>query len=107
MSHQADADAPLKPDRIHQFGFGFGPPLILEAAIHHRVFDILDDNTKTLEQIAAETGASHRGLRALLNALVGLKLLQKHVDGYALTRESAAYLVSTKPGFQGGLFRHS
>ena len=61
---------------------------------------------QTLEQIAAETGGSQRGMRALLNALVGLDFLQRDADRYTLTRESAEFLVSTKPNFQGGIFRH-
>jgi len=106
MSHPKDAEVPLKPDRIHQFGFGFAPPLILEAAVRHGVFDSLDDGPKTMDEIVAACGASRRGLRAILNALVGLEFLQKDADCYALTRESAEYLVSRKSSFQGGIFRH-
>jgi len=47
-------------------------------------------------------------LSAIMNALVSLNLLAKDSEGsYELTAESAAFLVSTKPGFQGGLIRHS
>jgi predicted nicotinamide N-methyase len=81
--------------------------LILEAAIRHRVFDVLDGGAKTVPQLAAETGASERGLAAIMNALVGLNFLAKDTQGrYSLTPESAAYLVSTKPGFMGGEIRH-
>jgi ubiquinone/menaquinone biosynthesis C-methylase UbiE len=42
-----------------------------------------------------------------MNALVGMDLLAKDdQERYSLTPESAAFLVSTKPGFQGGLIRH-
>jgi predicted O-methyltransferase YrrM len=42
-----------------------------------------------------------------MNALVGLNFLTKDAQGrYALTPESAAFLVSTKPGFQGGMILH-
>jgi hypothetical protein len=30
---------PVTPERIMQFTWGYVPTLILEAAIHHRVFD--------------------------------------------------------------------
>jgi len=44
----------------------------------------------------------------LANALVGLNLLQKDADGrYALTPESAAFLVRSKPSFMGGLILHT
>ena len=42
----------------------------------------------------------------LLNALVGLELLTKKGDAYALTPDAAAFLVSTKPAFLGGMSRH-
>ena len=42
-----------------------------------------------------------------MNALVAFELLSKDAQGrYALTPESAAFLVSTKPSFQGGIFHH-
>jgi precorrin-6B methylase 2 len=47
-------------------------------------------------------------LAAILNVLVGLEFLAKDGQGaYRLTPESAAFLVSTKPEFQGGLIRHT
>ncbi len=100
--------ASVTPDRIFQFAWGYAPPLILEAAIHHRVFDVLDNGPMPLKEIAAATGASERGLAAILNALVGLDFLSKDTNGnYGLTPESSAFLVSTKPGFYGGLVRHT
>ena len=99
---------PVTPERINQLAWGFAPPLAMEAAIKHRVFDELDGGPKTLAEMVSATGASARGLRALMNMLVGLNLLAK-ADGdcYTLTPESAAFLVSTKPSFQGGLLRHT
>jgi hypothetical protein len=59
-----------------------------------------------VRQVAQETGTSERGGAAIMNVLVGLEFLSKVGENYALTPESAAFLVSTKPGFQGGLLRH-
>ena len=95
------------PERIIQFAWGYVPTFVLEAAIHHRVFDVLDAGPKTLPEMHKETGASERGLAAIMNALVGLNFLAKDAQGrFSLTPESAAFLVSGKPGFQGGLLRH-
>jgi 3-hydroxy-5-methyl-1-naphthoate 3-O-methyltransferase len=92
--------APVTPERIMQFAWGFVPPLVLEAAIRHRVFDVLDNGPKTLSQVQHESGASERGLSAVMNVLVGLDFLAKDKQGrFSLTPESAAFLVSTKPGF--------
>jgi ubiquinone/menaquinone biosynthesis C-methylase UbiE len=99
--------APVTPERIMQFAWGYVPPLVLEAAVRHRVFDVLDAAPKTIAQVHKETGASERGLTAVMNALVGMGFLAKDNQGlYSLTPESSTFLVSTKPAFQGGFFRH-
>src|SRR6202012_3522835 len=98
---------PVTPERIMQFSWGYVPPLVLEAAIRHRVFDVLDSGAKTLAIVAQETGASERGLSAIMNVLVALDFLAKDSEGrYSLTPESSTFLVSTKPAFHGGLIRH-
>lgn len=98
----------VTPERIMQMAWGYVPPLVLEAAIHHRVFDALDGGAKTVSEVQKSTGASARGLRAIMNVLVGLEFLSKDAHGrYALTPESEAFLVSTKPSFQGGMIRHT
>jgi len=100
--------APVTPERIYQFAWGYAPPLALEAAIRHHVFDVLDGGPKSLHEIHEATGASKRGLAGLLNFLAGLDFLRKDGQGnYSLSPESAAFLVSTKPEFQGGLIRHT
>jgi len=69
---------------------------------------VLDPGPKTTTEIAAATGASERGLRAILGALVGIELLTKSPDGkFSLTPESAAFLVSSKPSYFGGFIRHT
>ena len=99
--------APVTPERIMQFAWGYVPPLVLEAAVRHRVFDVLDGGPKTLAQVQKETGASERGLAAVMHALVGMNFLAKDKQGlFSLMPESSTFLVSTKPGFQGGLLRH-
>jgi ubiquinone/menaquinone biosynthesis C-methylase UbiE len=99
--------APVTPERIMQFTWGYVPTLLLETAIRHRVFDVLDAGPKTLKETAAATGTSERGLRIVMNALVGLNFLAKNGQQYALTPESDAFLVSTKPSFQGGILKHA
>src|SRR5258708_6144916 len=98
----------VTPERLMQLAWGYAPPLVLEAAIRHRVFDLLDGAPKTVEEVAAASGASGRGLRMVMNVLVGLQFLAKDAQGrYSLTPESAAFLVSTKPSFLGGFLRHA
>jgi SAM-dependent methyltransferase len=107
-SATAPVSAPVTPERIFQLAWGYAPPLILEAAIKHRVFDVLDGGPKNLAALSAATGASERGLAAIVNVLVGMDFLARDAGGaYSLTPESAAFLVTTKPSFQGGIIRHT
>jgi len=99
--------AAVTPERIMQFAWGYVPPLVMEAAVRHRVFDVLDGSPKTLKETADATGTSERGLRAVMNVLLGLGFLSKDGDRYSLTPESETFLVSTKPGFQGGFIKHT
>ena len=93
------------PERLMQFVFGFAPPMIIETALRLDVFDVLERGSKTVDELAEATGAAKRGLRIALNALVGLELLTKDdQDRYALTAESAAFLVKGKPTFHGAFF---
>ena len=96
----------VTPERIMQMAWGYAPVFIIEAAVHHGVFDHLDRGPRTLQQLAADTGASERGLRGVLNALVGIQLLAREGENYALTAESAAFLVSTREGYRGDFFQH-
>jgi hypothetical protein len=102
----SEAAPEVSPKRITNMAWGFTQPLILEAAVRTKVYDALDAGPKTLGELATATGASLRGLRAISNALVGLNLPRREGDRYSLTEESAAFLVSTKRSYQGGLFRH-
>jgi hypothetical protein len=72
--------------------------------VANKVFDTLASGAKNLEEVGRQTEASVRGLRAIMNALVGLELLKKSGDKYALTPESEAFLVSNKPGTLAGFF---
>src|SRR6185312_14250064 len=89
-----------------EFAWGYAPTLVIEAALRHGIFDALDQKTSTLAQLAEETGASARGLKAILNVLVSLGLLGRDGDNYTLTPESATFLVSSKPGYYGMFFKH-
>ena len=104
MTTKPSDQHPLTPERLMQLGFAYAPPLIIGAAVSNKIFDSLEKGAKTVAQISRETGSSERGLRAVMNALVGLELLAKTGDEYALTPESAAFLVSGKPGSLAGFF---
>ena len=95
----------LTPERLQQLGFGYAPPLIISAAVNNKVFNSLESGSRTIEQVSKQTGGSVRGLRAIMDALVGLGLLKKDRQSrYSLTPESQAFLISDKPGTLAGFF---
>jgi 3-hydroxy-5-methyl-1-naphthoate 3-O-methyltransferase len=94
----------VTPERLMQFGFAYAPPLVIGAAVSNKVFDTLANAPKSAEEVSKTTGSSIRGLRAIMNALVGLELLAKSGDKYSLTPESEAFLLSNKPGTLAGFF---
>ena len=95
----------LTPERLQQFGFAYAPPFIISAAVNNKVFDTLEAGPKTVDQVKKQTGASARGLRVIMDALVGLELLKKDRQSrYSLTPESHAFLISEKPATLAGFF---
>jgi ubiquinone/menaquinone biosynthesis C-methylase UbiE len=97
----------VTPERLMQLAWGHSAPLSIEAGIRLGIFDALDGHARTAEQVATATNCSLRGTTVLLNLLGGFGFVEKSSQSaYSLTPESETFLVSTKPGFQGGLFRH-
>lgn len=92
--------------RVLDIASGYEPALILESAVRLEVFDALDARPLMLAEVVERTKTSARGMRALLDALVGMNLLERDGNRYALTDESAAYLVTTSPTYQGYMCKH-
>jgi ubiquinone/menaquinone biosynthesis C-methylase UbiE len=94
----------VTPERILQMMWGYAPPMILATAAQLGLFDALDQGPQTAAEVARRTRTSERGVRPVLNALVGLQFLGKSgKDQYKLTPEAAAFLVSSKPGYLGAV----
>jgi ubiquinone/menaquinone biosynthesis C-methylase UbiE len=96
----------VTPERISQMAWGFGATMIMEAAVENRVFDLLDSGPKTIEQVAEQAGTSLRGTRVLMNALAGMGLLVRNGNEFGLASDTATFLVSSKPGYLGGIAAH-
>jgi acetylserotonin O-methyltransferase len=67
------------------------------AAVSLGVFDALAPGPKMLNALAAELQADAEALGRLLDACVGLGLLQRPATGYANSPAAAAYLCRTSP----------
>ncbi|MGD0462151.1 MAG: class I SAM-dependent methyltransferase [Tepidisphaeraceae bacterium] len=100
------AKPPISPQRITELAWGFAPMLMIHAAIKNSVFDVLSSGPKTLDELTTATQCSRRGLLALVEALVGFGLLHRRRDRFSLAPDTAAFMVSAKPGYLGGLVQH-
>src|ERR1700730_10673509 len=105
MSKKTRGKKQVTPERLMELSFAYAPPLIISAGVSNKVFDSLEGGAKTPGQVAEETGASARALGILMNPLVCLGVLKKGRQGKCYIKpESAAFLLSKKPGTHAGFF---
>jgi len=103
MSH----DAAVSPDKILVHGFAFAPGQVILSAVELGVFPGIHQGRHTSEELAQHLGADPRGVRILLNALVGLELLEKVGDRYGCTPLSETYLIPDAPAYLGDSLLHN
>ena len=87
--------------KLTQLHFAFASSRILAAALQLRVFSHIAAGNKTVPEIAHAAGASERGMRMLLDALVGFELLGKADGQYTMPPAAAQYLVRESPDYVG------
>ncbi|MDQ3818882.1 MAG: methyltransferase domain-containing protein [Acidobacteriota bacterium] len=95
----------LNPELLLQLSFSLAPSSILSAALTLDVFTHISAGNRTVEEIARAAGASERGMRMLLDALVALQLLSKDGEQYGLTPLSAEFLVRDSQNYIGEMLR--
>jgi ubiquinone/menaquinone biosynthesis C-methylase UbiE len=81
--------------------FSFTPSRVLSSALQLGVFSHVAAGQQTAAEIAKAAEADERAMSMLLDALVGLQLLSKSKEGYALTPLSEKYLVRSSPTYVG------
>jgi hypothetical protein len=102
---ESSREKAFTPEPLMDLSFAYAAPLVIVSAVNNKVFDSLESEPKTAGQLATETGACERGLRIIMNALIGLGLLKKDRQGRdSLTVECSAFLMSNKPGTLAGFF---
>jgi acetylserotonin N-methyltransferase len=77
------------------------------AAVSLGVFDALAAGPKSLDALSNELRASSDGLERLLDACVGLQLLERHGGRYDNTPAATAYLTSGSPRRLTGYINYS
>ena len=74
----------------------------LKAALELKLFTAIGQSRATAAELAAECGATERGIRILADYLTILGFLEKNGDRYSLTRDSATFLDQKSPAYAGG-----
>jgi ubiquinone/menaquinone biosynthesis C-methylase UbiE len=96
----------ISPQQVLEITWGFAVTQVITTALELNLFTCLDEGCATVEDLALETGSSKRALRILLDALVGMKHLEKAHGRYELAPLSRAYLSKKSPSYLGGLVLH-
>jgi len=74
---------------------GYQKSFIVLTANQHKIFDYLEENPSSAEDISTTLKLSIKGVERLLNALCGLELLQKRGRLYQLPANMTSYLTSS------------
>jgi ubiquinone/menaquinone biosynthesis C-methylase UbiE len=93
----------LTPDDLMQMGMSYMSSRILAAGIRLDVFSQIAEGKQASADIARAIGASERGTRMLLDALTGMRLLNKTGGAYRLTPSASKYLVPESPEYMGAI----
>ena len=105
MEATQQKDAGLNPELLLQMSFSYAPSSILSAAVQLGVFSHIAEGNRTSEEVSRAAGASERGMKMLLDALVSLQLLGKNGRQFELTPMSAEFLVRGRPNYLGDMMQ--
>ena len=97
----------MTPDSILGLGRGFMESRILLSAVELGVFDLLADAPRTAPETATAIDGDLRGTTVLLDALVGMGLLDKSDGSYACPESVASLLARRAPGSVVPMLQHS
>ena len=104
----AVTDAPVTPAAVWSIIQGYTGYWVSNAAVQLGVFAALaDGSARTAHELATELAAAPAQLEVLLDALVGVGLLERSDAGYALSEVSRRFLVPGGESYMGDLLVHS
>ena len=92
------------PETFFETVWAFQRTAALKAAVALDLFTAIGDGGDAAE-IAKRAGASARGVRLLCDYLTVIGFLTKTGQRYALTPDSAVFLVKTSPAYLGGTLK--
>jgi len=91
----------INATEIYDILIGYWKTGILKAAIELNVFTEIVSGHNTSDKLASSLSVKEKGIRILLDALCGLKLLGKEKETYTLSPLAENFLVNTKASYIG------
>jgi SAM-dependent methyltransferase len=96
----------MNPQEMREMVTAFQKSRIILTAFELDVFTFIDDDSMDAETVSKGLKLNNVATERLLNALVGLKLLEKNNGSFRNTKESLIFLSKTSPEYMAG-FAHS
>jgi len=90
----------ISPELFFETANSYQKSAALKAAVELEVFTEIGEGV-TAQELARRSGASQRGVRVLCDFLVINGFLQKQVDLYRKTPDSAVFLDKKSPAYLG------
>ena len=87
--------------------WAFGRSNVLSAALELGVFEPLARRPLAAASVASATRCSPKGIRILLDALVGMKLLARVQNKYRLLPPTVRFLLRSGAQYVGGMAKHT
>lgn len=106
MSRTTAGQPMASPITLMDTAWGFTRTQILKTGVELDIFTQIDKGYTNSKALAQAIGASERGVRILLNALVGLKVLEKTEEQYQLTEGARIFLSRSSPAYMGEWLLH-
>jgi methyltransferase family protein len=100
-------DQSVTPNSILQVCAGLWAAGALKSGVDLKLFDALAAGPQDISTLSHALGAAPQSLHIVLEALVALGLVARQEQGYVLTPESRAFLVSSQPTYLGALVAES
>jgi hypothetical protein len=103
---KSEKNTVANPGEILGLSGAFWKSLALHAAVRLRLFTVIGDAVLTGDEAAQRVGGDARGVTTLLNALVGMGLLEKEESRFRNTSAGLLFLVEDSPRYVGYMIRH-
>ena len=89
----------LDDTSIYDFYIGARASAVLAAAIKIGIFEVLNRQPTSLDELCKELALSRRGAQSFLRSLVAMKLVIEKNDRFSNTAQTSAFLLKGKQGY--------